>query len=180
MISGWIFLFLIFPHLFTSASLKGMVNTPCKGDASEPLSVEIFRLYPPAIPSQWSENNPCHSPWLTMLQQYLLLSFNMPSSLTSRGLLFSLKLSHHSGISSSITSLRPSLTTPVPLASHALITLFYFLFSHFSLSEIILFVYCPLLLIRAPEKQGFLNCLLLYPQCLEQTLVHGGYWIKIR
>ena len=156
-----------FPIHLLQRVLRGWWPQPCKGDVSEPLSVDIFRLYPSAFPSQWSENNPCHSPLLTMLQRYLLLSLNMPSSLTSRGLLYSLKLSHHSGITSSITSLRPSLTTPVPLASHALITLLYFLFSHFSLSEIILFVYCPLLLIRAPEKQGFLNCLLLYPQCLE-------------
>lgn len=74
-------------------------------------------------PSQCLESNFCHSPLLAMLQPYFPLFPNMSSSLTwgILHLLFCLKLSHHSGISSNITSsVRPFLTTLAPLANHTL------------------------------------------------------------
>lgn len=73
--------------------------------------------------------------------------------------------SHHSGFSSNITSSVRPLTIPAPLASHTPISLPSFIFSlaFFSLSEIILFVYYLLLLIRAPEKQSFLFLIALSP-----------------
>lgn len=60
MVSGWVFLLLVFPHLFTSASLKGMGTPTHKAGVSEPLSGDpIFRLYTlPASPSPGLSEQP--------------------------------------------------------------------------------------------------------------------------
>ena len=87
-VSGWIFLLLVFPHLFTSASLKGMVTTTPQGRCFRTTLVDIFRLYSPASPSQALGNSPGQSPLLTMLQPYLLRALNMSNSLTSWGLVY--------------------------------------------------------------------------------------------
>lgn len=84
---------LIFFHLFTSLILKGIVITTPTGRGLESLPGYIFKIYPPVISNLCLENKLCHSPLLiTMLQPHFLLPLNMPSSLTSQGLLHLLVL----------------------------------------------------------------------------------------
>lgn len=126
----------------------------------------MFKLYPPVIP------NLCMGATFVILPCLLapsatLLFLNKPSSLTFKGLLhlpFCQKSSHYSGISSNITSsVVPNRV--VSQVTLCLTILFYFLFSILSLLEMILFIiyYSS----QGLQKTEFLNCSLIYPQCLE-------------
>lgn len=167
---------LIFSHLFTSLSLKGIVITTPSGRG--------FRI----TPRGHVQNIPSCHPQSVLREQPLSFSLayyapaTLPSVLkhakfiTSQDLLhllFCLKSTHHSGISSNITS--SVVTTPVPLTSHTLSHYpVLFSFQHFITIRNYL-GFCLLLLIRAPKKAVFLNCSLMYPQCLEQSPVYSRY-----